>query len=178
MFVTPTAAEEVCVALLSNDPLMRIERALPQFPEVARRLRGARTITQETGAVSVLGRARAVVRGNVALVGDASCAIDGIAGKGLSLAFQQALALGEAFAREDLAGYAQAHREITSMPVRLTRLLLLMNSSAWLRRKALRFFANNPNAFAKIISLHTRAARRRELNARDFAGLGWRILWA
>ena len=101
MFVTPTAAEEVCVALLSNDPLMRIERALAQFPEVATRLRCARTITQEAGAVSVLGRARAVVRRNVALVGDASCAIDGIAGKGLSLAFQQALALGAAFAPEN-----------------------------------------------------------------------------
>jgi menaquinone-9 beta-reductase len=178
MFVTPTGAEEVCVALLSNDPQMRIERALAQFSHVATRLRGGRPITQEAGAVSVLGRARAVARGNVALVGDASCAIDGIAGQGLGLAFQQALALGEALAREDLAGYAQAHREVTAMPVRMTRLLLLMNSSSWLRRKTLRFFANNPNAFAKMISLHTRAADARELKARVVAGLGWRILWA
>ena len=177
MFVTPTGGEEVCVALLSSDPQMRIERALAQFPDVATRLRGARTITQEAGAVTVLGRARAVARGNVALVGDASCAIDGIGGQGLSLAFQQALALGEALAREDSTAYVQAHREITAMPVRMTRLLLLMNSSSRLRRKTLRFFANNPNAFAKMISLHTRAVAR-ELKARDVAGLGWRILWA
>jgi menaquinone-9 beta-reductase len=179
LFVTPTGAEEVCVALLSSDPQMRIERALAQFPEVARRLRKARAITQEAGAISVLGRARAVARGNVALVGDASGAVDGIAGKGLSLAFQQALALGEVLAREDLTSYHAAHRRITSPDVRMTRLLLLLlDSSAWLRRKVMRLFANNPGLFAKLIAIHTRGAEARELEMREVAGLGWRIWWA
>jgi menaquinone-9 beta-reductase len=178
MFVTPTGAGEVCVALLSSDPQMRIERALAQFPEVAGRLRGARAITQEAGAVSVLGRARAVARGSVALVGDASCPIDGIAGQGLSLAFQQAVVLGEALAREDLRYYEAAHKQITGMAIRMTRLLLLMNSSAWLRRKTLRLFANNPHVFARMISLHTREDEASDLKARDVAGLGWRVLGA
>ncbi len=178
VFVTPTGTEEVCIALLSNDSSVGIEQALNQFPELARRLRNARAITREAGAVSVLRRARAVARGNVALVGDASCAIDGIAGQGLSLAFQQAVALGEALAREDLGYYETVHRQITAIPVRITRLLLLMNSSVWLRRKVLRLFAANPSMFAKMISIHTRPVERLDLKAGDVVGLGWRVLWA
>lgn len=178
MFITPTGAEEVCVALLTSDPRVRIDQALAQFPEVADRLRRAEVITQEAGAVSVLRRARAVVRGNVALVGDASCAIDGIAGQGLSLAFQQAIALGEALAREDLQQYAAAHRRITANAVRMTRLLLMMGSSVTLRRKALRLFAKNPAFFSRMMAIHTREGREAALKARDVVGLGWRILWA
>ena len=179
MFVTPTGEDEVCVALLTSDPRLRIDRALAaQFPEVANRLRRAEAITQEAGAVSVLGRARAVVRGNVALVGDASCAIDGIAGQGLSLAFQQAIALGEALAREDMPRYVAAHRRITANAVRMTRLLLLMGSSVTLRRKALRLFAKNPVFFSRMMAIHTRESREVALKARDVVGLGWRILWA
>jgi menaquinone-9 beta-reductase len=122
LFVTPTGAQEVCIALLSSDPRLGTNRALAQFPEVARHLRNAQPITREAGAVSLLRQARAVTRDNAALVGDASCAIDGIACQGLSLAFQQAPALGEALARNELAHYETAHRRITSVPVRMTRL--------------------------------------------------------
>jgi menaquinone-9 beta-reductase len=178
MFVTPTGVEEVCIAVLSDNPRMRIERALEQFPEVAERLRGASVITQEAGAVSVLGCARAVARGNVALVGDASCAIDGIAGEGLSLAFQEAEVLGAALAGGDLGCYEVAHSEITRVALRMTRLLLLMNSSSWLRRKVLRLFTSKPPLFARMMALHTRESAVRELKPSELAGLGWRILWA
>ncbi|HUJ33118.1 MAG TPA: NAD(P)/FAD-dependent oxidoreductase [Candidatus Acidoferrum sp.] len=178
MFVTPTGAEEVCVALLSSDPRMRIERGLQEFPGVAARLRGAKALTQEAGAVSVLSQARAAARGNVALVGDASCAVDGIAGQGLSLAFQQAVALGEALSRGDLACYESAHGRITRNAVRMTRLLLLMNSSAWLRRRALRLFAKNQRLFSRMISIHTSEPEGESLRARDMIGVGWGILWA
>jgi menaquinone-9 beta-reductase len=178
IFVTPTGEEEICVALLTDDRQMRIEDGLAEFPDIARRLWGTHAITTETGAVSVLKSARSTVRGNVALVGDASCAIDGIGGQGLSLAFQEAVALGEALAREDLRSYAAAHRRITSSAVRMTRLLLLLGSSVPLRRKALRYFAANPGMFASIMAAHTRARDSEKLQARDVIGLGWRILWA
>lgn len=178
MFATPTSEEEVCVALLTDDRRMRVEEALADLPQVARRLSQASAITNETGAVSTLWRAKAVMRGNVALVGDASCAIDGIAGQGLSLAFQEAVALGEALARGDLREYAAAHSKITASAVRMTRLLLLMGSNMLLRKKALRFFEQNPGMFARMMSVHTRAAGSETLQARDVIGLGWRILWA
>lgn len=177
VFVTPTGAEEICVASLTDDSRMRIEHAFEQLPELEARVRGGRAIATEAGAVSTLARAHAVARGNVALVGDASCAIDGIAGQGLSLAFRQAVALGEALAGNDLAGYAAAHREITSNALRMTRLLLMMASSVTLRRKVLRFFAANPEYFARIMAIHTHEAGTETLRPGDLVGLGWRILW-
>jgi menaquinone-9 beta-reductase len=178
IFVTPTGAEEVCIALLTNDPQLRVEQALLEFPDVAHRLKHAHAVTSEAGAVSLLRRARAVARENVALVGDASCAIDGIAGQGLSLAFQQAIALARALADGELGAYAVAHRKITAGVVRMMRLLLLMGSNVTLRRKTLRFFAQNPALFSRMMAIHTKAPGSKTLQARDVVGLGWRILWA
>ena len=174
MVVTPTGAQEVCVSLFASDPRLRMDRALARFPEVARHLQGAHPVSAQAGAVTSLGRARAVARGNVALVGDASCTVDGIAGQGISLAFHQALALAEALGREDLAHYESAHRRITQTAARITRLLLLMNASTALRRKALRLFATRPKVFAKMISIH---AGEVAPGAAGILDLGWRILW-
>jgi flavin-dependent dehydrogenase len=178
MFATPTGPDEVCVCLLTSDPQMRIERALPHFPALARRLQSTATLTTEHGAVTALERTRAVVRGNIALVGDASGSVDGIAGVGLSLAFQQAISLGEALARGDLDYYQAAYRRITKMPARMNRLLLLMNQNAWIRRKALRLFAESPWMFSTLMSQHTGQQGTEELRARELVDLGWRVLWA
>jgi menaquinone-9 beta-reductase len=178
LFVTPTGAQEICLALISSDPHLRIDRALARLPEVARRLRDAPPASAESGAVTALVRARPVVRRNVALVGDASCTVDGIAGLGLSLALQQAGHLAEALARGDLAYYASAHRRITKVAVGMTRLLLLLDGSAWLRRKALRLFASKPALFSQMMSIHTGKPTPEALNAREIFDLGWRVLWA
>jgi len=178
MFATPTGAQEVSVSVLTKDPHMRTERALPKFPGLARRLRGAPTLTIERGSVTALEWRRAVVRRNVALVGDASGSVDGIAGVGLSLAFQQAIYLGEALAREDLKRYQAAHRRIRKFPTRLNRVLLMMSESAWVRRKVLRLFAESPGTFGAMMSFHTGQRAPEELKAREVFDLGWRVLWA
>ena len=178
MIVTPTSANEICISLFSHDSHLRVGRALDRFPEVAQRLRGARPVSTEAGAVTSLGRARAVVRGNVALVGDASCMVDAVSGQGLSLAFQQSLHLADALAREDLVRYEAAHRRITRNAMRMTRLLLLMNASDILRRKVLRLFAARPALFAKMISIHTGSSESDALDAAQIANLGWRVLFA
>jgi len=96
----------------------------------------------------------------------------------LSLAFQQAICLGEALAREDLNYYEAAHGRICKLPARLNRLLLLMNESAWIRRKALRLFSNSPRLFTGLMSLHTGQDGKKEIKATELLGLGWRVLWA
>jgi flavin-dependent dehydrogenase len=154
IYVTPTGAGEVCIALLASDPQMRIETALPQFPELAERLRGAQPLTPELGGVTMLERFGKVARGRTALVGDASFTVDGISGQGLSLAFQQAIHLGEALASENLASYEIAHRKIVTRPARMARLLLLLGRNEWLRRTVLRVLAKHPNLFAKLLSVH------------------------
>ncbi|MGH9770322.1 MAG: FAD-dependent oxidoreductase [Candidatus Acidiferrales bacterium] len=177
LFVTPTGSEEVCLALLSSDPHLRMDGALPQFPDVASRVQGVPKLA-EFGGITALGRAHAVVRGNVALVGDASRTIDGIAGQGLSLAFQEAVHLGEALAYGDLASYESAHRRITRTATRMTQLLLLMDQSTWTRRKALRLFASQPMLFSKMISIHTGEQSPESLGAWEILDLGRRVLWA
>ena len=178
MIVTPTATNEICISLFSNDSGLRVARALDRFPEIAERLRAARPVSTEAGAVTSLGRARVVARGNVALVGDASCMVDAVSGQGLSLAFQQALDLADALARGDLALYEAAHPRLTRNAMRMTRLMLLMNASAALRRKVLRLFAARPALFAKMISIHTSSFESDPLNAAQILDLGLRVLLA
>jgi 2-polyprenyl-6-methoxyphenol hydroxylase-like FAD-dependent oxidoreductase len=178
MVVTPTGAQEICVSLFAGDPHLRLGSALEQFPEVARHLRGVQLASAEAGAVTSLGRARAVTRETIVLVGDASCAVDGIAGQGLSLAFRQGLALADALACGDLALYEAAHDRIAHTATRLARLLLLMNASRAVRRKALRFFAARPGAFAKMISIHAGEVAPEAFGATGILDLGWRVLWA
>jgi flavin-dependent dehydrogenase len=109
LYITPVGASEVCVVLISRNPRLRLDDALPQFPEVLRRLRGAgdRRALPERGAVSASRRLKSVSRGNVALVGDASGSVDAITGEGLCLLFQHALSLADALAAGDLALYQQ-----------------------------------------------------------------------
>jgi menaquinone-9 beta-reductase len=178
MIVTPTGAGEICISLFVDDSRMRMDRALKQFPEVASRLRGVRPLSSEAGAVTSFSRAPTVIRGNVALVGDAGCTVDAVSGQGLSLAFQQAVHLADALAAGDLSRYESAHRRITRTAVRMTRLLRWMNSSAALRRKVLKLFAARPILFANMIAVHTGDAAPNALGASDILGLGWRTLWA
>jgi menaquinone-9 beta-reductase len=178
MILTPTGVSEICISFMTSDPQLRIERALGEFSEVASRLRGIQPASTEIGALSSLGRARAATRRNIALVGDASCTVDGVSGQGLSLAFQQALALADALAREDLASYESAHRRITGKAMRMAQLMLLMNRSAWIRRKALRLFAEQPGLFSKIIAIHMGEPTAEGLNASVVFDLGWQVLRA
>ena len=177
MVVAPTASDEICISFFVDDPQMRMDRALAQFPEVAARLDGAQPSSTEAGSMIQFRKARAVVRGNVALVGDSGCTVDAVSGQGLSLAFQQAHHLAAAFASGNLASYQSAHNHLTLTAIRVTRLLLVMNSSAALRRKVLRLFALRPNLFANLISVHTQS-QPELLKACEIVNLTWRVLWA
>ena len=176
--VTPTRADDVCVSFFSRDPALRIEDGLSEFPELAARLKEAQEMTAEQGSMVGLSAARRVAAGRVALVGDASCSVDGIAGHGLSLGLQAALALGDALSRGDLRYYQVAHRKIVSFPLRMTRLLLLMDASSWIRRKALRLFESQPQLFANVISAHTSKLRDQAFDAKQLFDLSWRVLCA
>jgi menaquinone-9 beta-reductase len=177
MVVAPTARDEICISFFVDDPRMRMDRALAQFPEVAWRLRGAQPASTEAGSLMKFRRARAVVRDNVALVGDAGCTVDAVSGQGLSLAFRQAHLVADALAAGNLVGYQTAHDHLTLTAIRITRLLLVMNSSVALRRKVLRLFAMRPNLFANMLSVHTQS-QPAPLKACEIVNLTWRVLWA
>jgi len=178
LVITPTGCDEVCVSLFTSNPRLRLERALDRFPAVAGRVAGSRPTSAESGAVTFLSRARAVTKGNMALVGDASCTVDGIAGQGLSLAFQQAIHLAEALVCGELARYDAAHARLARTPILITRLLLAMNANSRFRSKVLRLMAQRPGLFAKMISIHTGEWSPEALPAAEMLRLGWQVMWA
>jgi flavin-dependent dehydrogenase len=175
LYITPVGASEICVVLVSRDPRLRLDDALPQFPEVAHRVAAAGASTLERGGISASRRLKAVCRGRVALVGDASGSVDAITGEGLCLLFQQAVGLAGALAAGDLGIYQAEHRRIGRRPEFMSRLMLLMGASGRLRGRAIRAMASDPRLFARMLAMHVG-----ELSATAFAinglALGWQML--
>jgi menaquinone-9 beta-reductase len=178
LVVTPTGSSEVCLALFTSNSRLRLGRALDSFPAVARRVAESRPTSTEAGAITMLRKVRVVTRAHIALVGDASCTVDGIAGQGLSLALGQAMCLADALAEGDLAPYEAAHRRLAQRPVLTTRLLLAMGAHSTLRQKVLRLFAARPALFAKMISIHTGQRSPDASHVAELLSLGWRVIWA
>ncbi len=157
MYVTPVSANEVCVALISGNPHLRLDAALAAFPEIALRLRHAAISSLERGAVSSTRQLRSVQNGRVALVGDASGAVDAITGEGLCLAFQQAQALATSFASGDLRTYQVQHRCLARRPALLARLMLALDWKTSLRQQVMRAFISDPNLFQRMLAMHVGA---------------------
>ena len=174
LYVTPVGPTEICVVLISRNPHLRLDDALSQFPAVARLAAAAGPSTLERGGVSASRRLKAVSRGRVALVGDASGSVDAITGEGLGLLFQQAVALAGALAANDLGAYQAEHRRIGKRPEFMSRLMLLMGGHGRLRQRAIRAMACDPRLFADMLAMHVG-----ELSPFDFAidgvALGWRM---
>jgi len=173
LYITPVGRREVCVVSISRNAHLRLDDALPQFPEVACRLAGP--ATAERGGVSASRRLQAVFRGRVALVGDASGSVDAITGEGLCLLFQQASALAGALERDDLSLYQAAHRRIGRRPEFMADVMLLMDQRTGLRRRALRTMARRPRLFARMLAMHVG-----ELSSLNFLtnglAFGWHML--
>ena len=166
----------MCVALLSNDRPARFDAMPRRFPALAGRLAGATELGRERGAGPLEQRVRAVHAGRIALVGDAAGYLDAITGEGLALAFHQALALVEAIVADDPAAYAEAHRRIVRLPVRLMRLLLAVERRPALRRRALLALAGDPALFERILAVHVRELPARRLGVQPVLRAAWRLL--
>jgi flavin-dependent dehydrogenase len=183
-YITPVSHREIGVALLSRDSHLRVQDALPRFPDLARKLAAAEATSRERGGCSVSRCLRRVTKGRVALVGDASGSVDAITGDGITLAFQQAEALAEAFEAGDLNLYEAAHRRISLRPAYMGELLLAMDRYPRLRARALRALASRPTLFADLLALHTRSPRsagnfESVFNFARIAGtLSWRLVAA
>jgi len=154
IYVTPVAADEVCVAVISHDRRFRLASALAQFPELHRRLEGAASTTGERGAVTALRRLRSVYCGRVALAGDASGSVDAITGEGLSIAFRQGVALVRSLESGDLARYQVEHSRIARRPSCMAHVLLTMGRNARIRNLAMLAMAWKPWIFARMLALH------------------------
>jgi menaquinone-9 beta-reductase len=178
LYVTPVGAQEVCIAFISRTPKLRLEDAFAVFPQIYARLKGADLITPEQGAVSATRALRSVYRGSTVLVGEASGSVDAITGDGLSMAFQQAHALAEAFVNDDLSQYQSAHRRIERLPRMMANLMLLMDRRHWLRARSLRALEATPNLFSRMLAVHTGELALFRIGMEETLSFGWRLLRA
>ena len=178
MYVTPVGAEEICVALITRNPRLRFCDALAYFPEMERRLREAEPGTREQGAVTPTRSLQKVWRGRTALIGEASGSVDAITGEGLSMSFQQAVALADAMRAGDLTRYQKAHRRIARLPRAMSSLMLTMDQNHGFRNRVFRAFAAEPSFFSRLLAIHTGAISPVNFGAARAVSLGWHLLTA
>jgi flavin-dependent dehydrogenase len=176
-YVTPVGSRRVGVALLWSGAKSSFDELLERFTPVRRRVSGAPVESEDRGAGPLEQRVRAVVRGNLALVGDASGYVDAITGEGLALAFHQACAVVEAIERNDLGSYAAAHRRLIRLPGIMTRLLLWVERHPRLRGRLISALAADPALFSRLLGVHARELPPARLGL-DGARLAWRLVAA
>jgi len=175
-YVTPIGTNEVCVAVVGRDRFRSVDGALSLFTELAERLAGVAPASSERGALTTGHVYQRVTRGNTALLGDASGSVDAIVGDGLSLAFQQAEALGEALVAGDLEMYEAAHRSIRRVPTFMSQSMLLMDRYGMLRRRSLGTFSRNPWLFERMLSVHVGAVPLRVWGRTGVLNMGVQLL--
>lgn len=155
MYITPVGRAEICVALISRNPELRIAEALErEFPVLHERLAGQPVSSRERGAITATMRLRAVARGNVALIGDASGSVDAITGDGLCLSFRQAELLADAMEQGDLSLYDRAYPRLVFRPHLMSKTMLLLDRGSAIRRIALGTMSAQPWIFKKLLAFH------------------------
>jgi len=164
------------VALLWSGEKARFDELLEPFPSVAARLRDAPVASRDLGAGPLDRRVTGVVRGNVALVGDASGYRDAITGEGIAKGLHQAEALGAALARGDLSSYPEAHRRASRLPDAMTAITMAFERRPRLRRRALSALAREPAIFSRLLGIHSRALPVRSLGAGGAFRLAWHFV--
>ncbi len=153
-YVTPVAADCICVVYVTRDAKSLRDDHLADFPELADRLSGATIVSQQRGAVSATKRLRRVANATTALIGDASGSADSITGEGLAMTFRQARALAECLAAGSLDGYEREHRRIGRLPHAMGQLMLTMDRWPRLEARALHALAASPNLLRDLVSVH------------------------
>lgn len=176
-YATAVGADQVCVAVASKDPNLRLDESLNYLPRLAERLKGAELVTAERGAITGNRRLKRVWRGNVALLGDASGTVDAITGEGLGLAFNQAVALAQCLESGDLAPYQFEHRRLATRPLLMARLMLTLDGRPKLQHRTLQSFRMRPQIFRRLLALHVGALPQQRL-VWDGLALGWGLLTA
>lgn len=176
-YATAVSHDQVCVALASHDPGLRLADGLQELPRLAARLSGAEIISTERGALTGNRKFKRVWRGNVALIGDASGTVDAITGEGIGLAFSQAVTLAECFESGDMARYEAEHRQLALRPRWMARLMLTLDGRPRLQDRALRVFQSHPEIFRRLVALHVGALPPTRLMW-DGLTLGWGLLTA
>jgi len=156
VYVTPVG-DEVCIVVISRTRGALLTDAWAGFPQLEAYLAGTPISSRERGAITATVLLKSVVRGNVALIGDASGSVDAITGEGLCQAFRQAAALADAMAAGNLSQYERLHRSIRRRPTFMADLMLSMDRWPAVRRRTLQVLSAHPRILQTLIAVHISA---------------------
>jgi flavin-dependent dehydrogenase len=154
VYITPVAADCVCVVHITRNPKCDRTKILNGFPEIAERLAGAEIASQQRGAVTATCELRSVATDFVALVGDASGSADAITGEGLAIGFRQALALADSIAAGSLERYRREHPRLGRLPHAMGRLMLTLDRWPVFEVRVMRALAQTPAVFRELLQAH------------------------
>jgi flavin-dependent dehydrogenase len=159
-YVTPAGQKRVGVAFLWEDGRVpdpiNFDALLARFPALAGTLAGAPDDSKPMGAGPLLQSVSACVQDRLVLLGDAAGYVDAITGEGLSLAFEQARALGALLpaALDDpwkLSAYDDASRRAFRSYARLASWLVALARRPTLRRAAVNRLIARPELFGFLL---------------------------
>jgi flavin-dependent dehydrogenase len=174
-YATAVSPTQVCVALASHDPKLRLTEGLRDLPGLTEQLKGATIVSRERGALTGNRKLRRVWQGNVALIGDASGTVDAITGAGLRLAFEQAMLLGECLESGHLARYQAEHPKLARRTRFMAKLMLNLEGRPKLQARTLRIFRHRPEIFRRLVEFHIGGSPPLHLVG-DGLSLGWDLL--
>jgi len=161
-YVTPAGPGRVGIAFLCEAARRASFHALlARFPDLARQVAGAPYDSTLAGAGPLARAARTRVVDRLVFLGDAAGYVDAITGEGLSLAFQGALALGQALpralasgaTRETLSDWEKGEARRFALYAVTTRIVLGLARRPAARRPALAFLARHPHLFTGAVGL-------------------------
>lgn len=177
-YVTPTAANEVCIAIVSRRHNASFDSLLAQFSTLSKRLAHAEPLDLPRGCATLHSRVATVTKRNIALIGQASASVDALTGEGLALAFRQAVALADALRQNNRQHYQSEHTRILRLPAFMSRTLLLLDAHRPLRRHVLRAFHTHPDLFQSTLQIHVGGHMPPLAGSHGIVHLGAKILLA
>lgn len=154
VYITPIAADQISVAVLSSNPKLRLKDAILRCAPLQDKLQRFTPVTTERGSLTVSRRLRQVWSGTAALLGDASGSLDAITGEGLCISFKQAKVLANCIEAASLDKYQQYHESLCRRPRAMESLMLILNRHDGLRRRVMFALSREPELFAQFIAIH------------------------
>jgi len=176
-YVTPVSEDQICVATISSHSGVRMRQIIDAMPSLREQLKEAEPLNREHGAITTTCRLKKVVRGNVALLGDASGSVDAVTGEGLAISFRQAALLGQSIENGDLMEYATKHQSTLQLPQQMSRLMLWMGKHPLLRNRIMRMFAASPESFHQMLQVHLGKMTVPHFLLHHGAEIGWRLAY-
>lgn len=169
LYLTPTGARQVNVAVLAEDATMRelgtlsegLWRLARRSDAVASLIEGALPVSEPAATGPLRQEATDVVADGVVLVGDAAGFLDGITGEGMSLTLLSAeiaadvlsggLRRGRLSARE-LAAYRRRRQRATWQLTLITEVILRGIRYRPLARRVVRYLSQHPDRFGQLLT--------------------------